>query len=210
MTKTDRTVAKIGRSMKKCDRFTAVPRSRLRGRLDLARLRRDLAAGPGPPQPVDDDAVGRREARADDAEAVIGHRTGTHDLGLDRAVILHGHHHFAGLIGDDGAVGNEDRVVALRGRDADPPELSRGYEEIGVREGSAGADRPGAAIYLIVDKVEQAPARPLRLVGKPHIDGRAVARLVKLPGRRGPLIGKVIALAHVEIEIDRVERYDRR
>src|SRR5205085_8668060 len=104
MTKTDRTVAKIGRSMKKCDRFIAASRSGLSGRLDLTRLRRDLAAWPRPHQPIDDDAVGRRETGTDDAQAVVGHRAGSHNLLRDRTVLLHGHHHLARLIGDDGAI----------------------------------------------------------------------------------------------------------
>src|ERR1700730_14512656 len=98
MTKTDRTVAKIGRSTKKCDRFTATAGSMLSRRLDLSRLRADLGARPRPHEPVDDDAVARFEAGADDAEAVIGHRTGTHDLCLDGAVLLHGHHQLPGLM----------------------------------------------------------------------------------------------------------------
>src|SRR5438132_5859199 len=147
MTKTDRTVAKIGRSTKKCDIFIAVVRSMPSGCLDLTRLRRDFAARPRPYQSVDDDPVGRRKAGADDAEAVIGHRTGTHDLWLDCAVLLHGHHHLARLIGDDGAVGDQDADVLLGGRDADPAGLPRGDEIARVREGSAGSALPRAAIH---------------------------------------------------------------
>ena len=79
----------------------------------------------------------------------------------------------------------------------------------GFGEGRAGADRPGAAIDLIVDEVELALARPVRLVGQAHVDRRAVARLVELAGGGGALIGEIVALAHVEIEVDRVERHDR-
>src|SRR3954467_1031656 len=108
MRKTDRTVAKIGRSTKKCDIFIAAARSMPSRRLDLSRLRCDLGAWPRPYQPVDDDPVARIEARADDAETVIGHRTRAPRLLLDGAVLFHGHHHLARLIGDDGAVGDQD------------------------------------------------------------------------------------------------------
>src|SRR3984893_13781732 len=174
ITKTDRTVAKIGRSTKKCDRFMATAGSVVSRRLDLSRLRADLGAKPSPHEPVDDDAVARFEAGADDAEAVIGHRTGTNDLLLDGAVLLHGHHQLARLIGDDGAVGDQDADVLLGGRDADPPELPGSDEIPRGREGSAGADRPGAAVHLIVEEVELAFPWPLRLVGQAGINRRCV------------------------------------
>src|SRR5437868_14532438 len=98
MRKTDRTVAKIGRSTKKCDIFIAAARSMPSRRLDLSRLRCDLGGWPRPYQPVDDGPVARIEARADDAAAVIGHRTGAHDLLLDGAGLVQGHDNLARLI----------------------------------------------------------------------------------------------------------------
>src|SRR5690349_19569352 len=118
-----------------------------RGRLDLSRLRRHLAAWPRPHKAVDDDAVARFEAGADDAEAVIGHRPWAHDLLLDGAVLLHGHHQLARLIGHDGTIGDQDRDVLLGGRDANPPELPGGEEITRVREGGASTDGPGAAVH---------------------------------------------------------------
>src|SRR5262245_59248892 len=108
MTKTERTVAKIGRSTKKCDMFIAVAGSMSSRRLDLSGLRRDLAAGPRPHEPVDDNPVARLKTRADDAKAILSHGPWTHDFRLDSAVVFHGHHHLARLIGDDGAVGYQD------------------------------------------------------------------------------------------------------
>src|SRR5262245_10036744 len=105
MTNSDRTVAKIGRSTKKCDRFMAVVRSMPGRRLDLSRLRRNLAAGPRSHEPVDDNPVARIETRADDPKAILGHWPRTHDLWLDRAVVFHRHHHLARLIREDGRVG---------------------------------------------------------------------------------------------------------
>src|ERR1700730_4476508 len=170
MTKTDRTVAKIGRSTKKCDRFTATAGSMLSRRLDLSRLRADLGARPRPHAPVDDHAVARFEAGADDAEAIVGHWPRTHDLWLDCAVLLHGHHHLARLIGHYGAVGDQDRNVLLRGRDSDPPELPGSDEITRVREGSASTDRPSAAVHLIVEEVELDFPWPLRLVGQAGVN----------------------------------------
>src|SRR4029077_4605401 len=97
--------------------------------LDLSRLRRDLGTRPRPHQPVDDDTVARFEAGADDAEAILGHRARTHDLWLDGAALLHGHHQLARLIGNDGAVGDQDRDMLLRGGNANAPELP-GSDEI--------------------------------------------------------------------------------
>src|SRR5215472_9860663 len=73
MTKTDRTVAKIGRSTKKCETFIEFARSDVRTarrsmpsrRLDLSRLRGDLAAEARAHEPVDDDPIARFEAGAD-------------------------------------------------------------------------------------------------------------------------------------------------
>src|SRR5215831_2155504 len=114
MTKTDRTVAKIGRSTKKCETFIEFARSDVRTarrsmpsrRLDLSRLRGDLAAGARAHEPVDDDPIARFEAGADDAEAILGDGPWPHNLRLDSAILLHRHHHLARLIGDECAVGD--------------------------------------------------------------------------------------------------------
>src|SRR6266446_8755407 len=209
MRNTDRTVAKIGRSTKKCDRFTGTTRSLPSRSFDLSWLRRHLAAGTRPHQPVDDDAVARFEARADDAQAVIGHWTRTHDLWLDGAVLLHGHHQLARLIGDDGAVGDQDRDMLLRCRDANPPELPGSDKITRIWEDAASADRPGAAVHLIIEEVELPLPRPFLLIGQAGINRRSrLPRLVQHASGGGALIGEIIALAHVEIKIDRVERYD--
>src|SRR5438128_11849112 len=72
---------------------STVDRSVPGGRLDLSRLRRDLAPGPRPRQPVDDDPVARRQTRAAYPEAVVGPRTRRGDLLLEVAVRLPGHPH---------------------------------------------------------------------------------------------------------------------
>src|SRR6266849_4438290 len=115
-----RTVAKIGRSTKKCDRFMA---GSARARLDLAGLRRHLGARSRAHQPVDDDPILRAETLANDAQTVDD-RAGTHDARLDGAVILDRHDDLARLVGDDRAVGNENRLVSLGAGEAQPAELS--------------------------------------------------------------------------------------
>src|SRR6266404_6460025 len=140
------------------------------GRLDLSRLRCHLAARPRAHKAVDDDAVARFEAGADDAQTIIGHRTRTHDLWLDGAVLLHGHHQLARLIGDDGAVGDQDRDMLLGGRDANPPELPGSDKITRVWEDAASADRPGAAVHLIIEEVELPLPRPFLLIGQAGIN----------------------------------------
>src|SRR5258706_13151824 len=85
----DRTAAKIGRSMKKCEKFIYLTLARTAGkghlaasivgegslrrrlRLDRAGVRRDLGARPGAHQPLDDDPIVRRQAAPDDPQAVM-------------------------------------------------------------------------------------------------------------------------------------------
>src|SRR6266705_3427212 len=119
------TEAKIGRSMKKCEIFmTALVGLRLRPgsrRRDAALLRRDLGAGPRPHQAVDDDAVVGAEPGPDDAQIVhhlaegdvfLAHRA----VGADRERVL------ARLLGADGDIGHEQRLVGQRARDLHPAE----------------------------------------------------------------------------------------
>ena len=80
------------------------------------------------------------------------HRARADALGTTVPSSLHRHDELARLVGDDGAVGHQDRVVSLRARDADAAELA-GRQEIRIGEDGAGADRAGAAIDLIVDEV---------------------------------------------------------
>src|ERR1044071_1449838 len=76
---TARTAAKIGRSMKKCERRMSVDfRLCGDGRRGL-RMRRDLGARPRADQSVDDDVVVRRDPR-DNAQAV-DRRPERHEIG---------------------------------------------------------------------------------------------------------------------------------
>src|SRR3954464_4159199 len=72
-----KTLAKIGLSTKKCDNRIvpyhlagSVRHCLFRGRLDLTVLGRDLLSRTGALNAVDHDAIGRREARTDDAQTI--------------------------------------------------------------------------------------------------------------------------------------------
>src|SRR5262249_1553231 len=102
--KIETTIAKIGRSMKKWERFIGERDSvGLRLEVDLSWLRRDLGTRPRAHEPVDHDSIVRLEAGADDAEIVVG-GPGAHHLRLDRAVVEHRHHDLARLVRDHGRV----------------------------------------------------------------------------------------------------------
>src|SRR5258708_7832907 len=145
--------------MKKCEKFMISARVRL----DLAGLRRHLAARPCAHQPVDDDAVTGAETVADNAQTVDD-RAWAHDARLNRAVILYQHHDLARLVGDQRAVGNQDRLVTLGPGQAQAAELAGGDEKIGIGEDGAGADGSGAAVDGVVEKVENTLTLPLGLV----------------------------------------------
>ena len=64
---------------------------------------------------------------------------GPDQLRHDRAVLGDRHHDAVRLVGDDGAVGDEDRLVRVRAGDAQPAELARRDEEVRVRQARARA-----------------------------------------------------------------------
>src|SRR5262249_18822901 len=131
---------------------------------------------------------------------------GPNDLGYDGAVGGNRHDQLARLVGDQRSVGHEDRLVLLGARYADAPELAGGQKAVGVGKFGAHADRPGAAVDLVVDKIEDALARPLGLIGEAHIDCRRIAaQLAELAATGGALESEKIVLAHVEIEPNRVQ-----
>src|SRR5579859_7697987 len=89
--KIETTIAKIGRSMKKCDSFIVLPA--LIG-VGFGRngslLRRDLGAGTRPHQSIDNDAISWQKYLPDDAKPVMG-RPWTDDLRHDRVVVRDRH-----------------------------------------------------------------------------------------------------------------------
>src|SRR5271154_5198979 len=91
--KIDRTAAKIGRSMKKCEILMGLcSASGLRG-FNLARSWRDLAAWPRAHQTIDHDLVRGLDSRADDSKPVDD-RAKLDGLRRHRAVGRHRHHQF--------------------------------------------------------------------------------------------------------------------
>ena len=83
----------------------------LRDGFDLAVFRRHLLPRTGALQAVDDNAVGGREAGANDPQAVH-HGAELDAFDADGAVIGNREDDFAGLIGGDRAVGHQQRVVS--------------------------------------------------------------------------------------------------
>src|SRR5258705_11879622 len=95
--KRDRTAAKIGRSMKKCDRRMAWP-SIPRGGGKKRQMCLNLKAGGQPHQAVDSDAVRWQQAARDHAHSVVFKRADLDLLGNDSAIVLHDHQRLAGLV----------------------------------------------------------------------------------------------------------------
>src|SRR5579883_3142728 len=206
--KIETTIAKIGRSMKKCERFIVARSVRLRFELDLAWLRRHLGAGPRPHEAVDHDTVAGGETGPDDAQVVVA-RTDAHHPGLDGAVVLHDHDLLLRLIGYHRGVRDQDRPIGLRAGYADPAELPGRQEEIGIWKHRSHADGAGKPVDLVVDEVELALVGPASFVGKVQGDTHFIsARRLHKALLRGALVSEVIGLAHVEIEINGIQRDD--
>src|SRR5688572_5726253 len=206
----DRTAAKIGRSMKNLETFMTTsirgvawfgPAVRTR-----VRHRGDLHPGADPLQPVDDDALARLEAAAHDAQAVDD-RTERHRPVFDLPLRRDDVDELLAQVGADRAVLNQQAAIAARTGQPQPDEQTRRQLSVGVAEHRAAANRAGGAIELVVEEVERAFARIAVLVGKRHrdvaIDGPPTPR-----GAAGVL--QVDLLVRVEVGVDRIERHDRR
>src|SRR5262245_518525 len=103
----DSTAAKIGRSMKKCENFTADASALRRQR---GHLRRHLGAGTHTLQPIDDDRLATVEALADDAIAVDA-RARPNDARRRRAVLANDKDDPQVLVGADRLVGDQHCTV---------------------------------------------------------------------------------------------------
>ena len=212
MTKTERTVAKIGRSMKKCERFIG-------GRLLNAALPARSVPGCGVTLPP---------GRARTSPLMMTRSVGARPVRMIRrpsSVIGPGRTTFGSTVPSSftvittlrdwsvttAASGTSIASCCSEAGHANSPELSRSEEIARVRENGAGADRPCAAVHLIVDEIEPPLPRPfLSRRSAAHTPAAACRRARQHAGGGGALIGEVVALAHVEIEIDRVERHDGR
>src|SRR5258708_19868769 len=95
--KRDRTAAKIGRSMKKCD--TRIAWSSVLCRTGKScQMCLNLEAGAQPHQAVDNDAVRRQQAARDHAHSVVFERADLDLFGNDSPVALHDHQRLAALV----------------------------------------------------------------------------------------------------------------
>src|SRR6185503_20613458 len=111
----DRTEAKIGRSMKKWEkRMRKDPDERglLRAGRDLARLRVDLGGRPHHRvgEAVEHDAIVGLQALAHDAQAFVEWSQG-HRAALDDIVLVDHEHDLARLVRHDGGVRDQQRIV---------------------------------------------------------------------------------------------------
>src|SRR5918993_3230645 len=140
---TDTAAAKIGRSMKKCEKRTTdvskaaaaarLPRQRQRAVLPARYARReagddsflhsDSAAGPCALHAADDDAVLRLEPFRDHAQPV-DQAARANDFLADDSLCIDDVKHLARLVGDDGLVRHEQRVERLQREQAQLPEHS--------------------------------------------------------------------------------------
>src|SRR5262249_49190840 len=134
--------------------------------LDLAVLGFHLLPRPRPLPPPDPDPVGRRETRADDAQAVDDGPQ-FDELGADRAVVSDGEHDLARLIGHDRAVRNEQRLM-LAAEQAQSAEESWRQEPVLVVEYCAAANGAGLGIEHVVDEVHPPLVLELGLVGEAY------------------------------------------
>ena len=151
---------------------------------------------------VDDDLIVRREAGADHAQAAA--KSADLDrLGYDRAVRRDGHDHVLRLVREYCRIRHQEG--RHRGTDDQPhaTELARRQKQIGIGNGGAGMDRPARPVERIVDKIERALPLELCLVTERDLDlvGGAFFDLRTVAGK-----GQEIGLAHIEIQIDRIER----
>ena len=180
-----RTLAKIGRSTKKCENriVTHHPRAKhrlFRSSLDLAVLGRDLLPRTGALYAVDHDAVGRREARTDNAQAVDD--GAELDLfGADGAVIGNREHDLARLIRRDHVVGYQEGF-ALAAVETQPPEKARRQQSVLVVEDGAPANRAGLRVDDVVDEIHPALMLEVGFVRETDRDGiRRVAGRWRTP-----------------------------
>src|SRR5262249_29399412 len=104
MRKTLITVARMGRSMKRCVKRMVVVLAcgARRGRRDRAGCWHHLHSWPRTHQAVDDDAVAWLEAAPNNTEAMI-ELTQLNDLRDHRPIGRNGHHHVLRLVGYDGS-----------------------------------------------------------------------------------------------------------
>src|SRR3954447_12187782 len=205
----DRTAAKIGRSMKKCEmRISVDPRLRSGGRCFLW-MRRDFGAGPRADQPIDDDIVVGVDAR-DDAHTVEYRPERdvfrpSHIVGIDH------HHVLAHLLGADRGFRYEKRIHRGRSCHLKTREHARREGTVRICELRAGANSAGRATDGVVYEIEPTGIREGVLVDQLefHRRGEAAMRRVGLV-LRPTRIAQVGGLIDGELEANGIDRFDGR
>ena len=96
-------------------------------------------------------------------------------LDADRAVVGDGEDDLVGLIGDNRAVGQKQRVM-LAAEQSQPPEEPRRQKAVLVLEDRAAADGAGLGVDDVVDKVHPPDVLVFGLVGEPNRDWIAASR----------------------------------
>src|ERR671912_83361 len=174
----DSTPAKIGRSMKNFERFTA-PSSRradagsalcevrraavvgfARRRVHRHRLRLDERARAHPLQAVDDDALAVGHALGDDPKATHG-RADRHRPIDDAIVAIDNEHEALVLIRAQCTLVHNDRWLRLGLTHLQPGELSGHQSAVGIREDGPDAHGSAAGIDLVVDELQLALVRDI-------------------------------------------------
>ena len=173
-------------------------------------LRRDLLPGARAHQAVDDDAVVGREAVLDDAQAVVDlaqrHVFLPHDV-----VVIDDEDVFARLLGADGVVRHQQRLVGRRARHADAGEHAGREQSVAVVEYGAAADRAGGAVDDVVDEIHLAGVHEVVLVDQLERDGDAALAARHVLARGGEaLVAQIRRLIEGELEADRIDRHDGR
>ena len=172
-------------------------------------LRIDLGADAGALQAVDDHAVLRLEALADHAQALV-QRTEHHRPRLDRVVFLDHEHDLARLVGGNGGVRQQQRLIGRAADQADAAELAGQDRQVLVRDDGAAAQGGGGDIHPVVEEIHLAVMRRLGLARQRHLH-----RIGRIARTRPPalepelVVFEVGRLIHVEIDVDRIERDDR-
>ena len=175
----------------------------------LRHFRCHLVADAGTLQPVDDDMILRLEALANHAQPFI-ERPEHNRPCLHRVVFLDHEHDLARLVDGDSGVRDQQRLVGRGADDPDPAELPGQDREILVRDDRTAAQRRGRDVQSIVEEVHLPLMRGFCLAGQRHLHRvRRVARARPLAFEPQPAVALIGRLVDVEIDVDRIERYDR-
>ncbi len=185
------------RSRPRCGRACGGRRPRRRGRLGL-----HLHPGPDFLEALDDHALpGLEPARHDDEVSdpiAQGHAP------LDDLVFLvHCQDRLLALGLLDGALRNEDGVLALLDHGAHSPELSRSQELLGIGEQGLDDDRPGLGVHGPVERGHPTLVRVDRTVGQDQLELQCLVGGRAAP-RPPPGEPEVVHLAHGRGDLDRI------